>query len=98
MRGLAIVGACVLCAIEAPPYRSLQSLAVRQNRPARISANDNRTAAGTLKGSVLTLRLETREGEWRPDRDADPGLVVRAFAEEGKSLTAPGPLIRVPEG
>ncbi len=72
------------------------------NRPApaveRIVINDNRVAAGTLTNGVLTIALEAREGEWHPDGDASPGLVVRAFAERGKSLSVPGPLIRVPEG
>ena len=63
-----------------------------------IAVNDNRSSAGTLVNRVLTVRLEAREGEWHPDGDRDPGLVVRAFAEEGKTATIPGPLIRVPEG
>ena len=36
--------------------------------------------------------------DWRPDRDDQPGIVVRAFAERGKRASIPGPLIRVPEG
>jgi FtsP/CotA-like multicopper oxidase with cupredoxin domain len=66
--------------------------------PERITINDNRSSAGVLRDGVLTLRLEAREGEWHPDRDSDPGILVRAFAEEGKSLLVPGPLVRVPEG
>ena len=69
--------------------------------PARIEkiiTHDNRTPAGTLTGGVLTIRLEAGEGEWHPDRDSDPAIVVRAFAEAGKQLSVPGPLIRVPEG
>jgi FtsP/CotA-like multicopper oxidase with cupredoxin domain len=66
--------------------------------PERIAINDNRSPAGVLRDGVLTLRLEVREGEWHPDRDSDPGILVRAFAEEGKSLSIPGPVIRVPEG
>ena len=50
----------------------------------RIAGNDNRVAAGVLRNGVLTLRLEGRSGEWRPDRDTDPGLTVRAFAEAGR--------------
>ncbi len=65
---------------------------------ARIAINDNRTPGGTLQNGVLTIRLEVREGEWHPDRDSDPGVAVLAFAEEGKSLQIPGPLIRVFEG
>ena len=64
----------------------------------QIGINDNRAAAGTLKDGVLTLRLEARDGEWHPDRDADPGIIVHAFAEQGKVALVPGPLMRVPEG
>jgi FtsP/CotA-like multicopper oxidase with cupredoxin domain len=63
-----------------------------------ITPNDNRTPAGTVRNGVLTIRLEIRQGEWHPDGDTDPSLVVRAFAEEGKPASVPGPLIRVPEG
>jgi FtsP/CotA-like multicopper oxidase with cupredoxin domain len=73
----------------------------RHERPApaeRAVSNDNRRAAGTLRGGVLTVELEVREVEWRPDGDDAPGLVVRAFAERGKTANIPGPMIRVPEG
>jgi FtsP/CotA-like multicopper oxidase with cupredoxin domain len=63
-----------------------------------IAVNDNRAPAGVLDAGVLTIRLEARVGEWHPDRDDEPGLVVRAFAETGKRLQVPGPLIRVAEG
>jgi manganese oxidase len=64
----------------------------------RAAINDNRTPAGTLRGGVLTLDLEVREVDWRPERDDQPGIAVRAFAERGKRASIPGPLIRVPEG
>ena len=64
----------------------------------RIVINDNRAAAGVLRNGVLTIQLEAREGEWHPDGESAPGIVVRAFAEKGKPLSIPGPLIRVPEG
>jgi FtsP/CotA-like multicopper oxidase with cupredoxin domain len=64
----------------------------------RIAINDNRVPAGVLRGAVLTVHLEAREGEWRPDRETDPGIVLRAFGERGKRMQIPGPLIRVPEG
>jgi FtsP/CotA-like multicopper oxidase with cupredoxin domain len=70
------------------------------NAPAveRIAVNDNRSPAGVLREGVLTVRLEAREGEWHPDQESAPGIIVRAFAEEGKRLSVPGPLIRLPEG
>jgi FtsP/CotA-like multicopper oxidase with cupredoxin domain len=64
----------------------------------RISINDNRKAAGTLHDNVLTVRLEARVGQWHPDKDSDPGIMVKAFAVEGGPLEIPGPMIRVPEG
>jgi FtsP/CotA-like multicopper oxidase with cupredoxin domain len=64
----------------------------------RISINDNRKAAGTLNGNVLTVRLEARIGQWHPDKESDPGITVKAFAIEGGRLEIPGPMIRVVEG
>src|SRR4051812_3847061 len=64
----------------------------------RIAINDNRAGAGTLRDGVLTIRLEARLGDWRPDGDADPGITVAAFAEAGKPAQIPGPLIRAPTG
>ena len=64
----------------------------------RIVINDNRQPAGGLRDGVLTIRLEAREGEWHPEADSSAGITVRAFAEKGKRLLVPGPLIRVPEG
>jgi FtsP/CotA-like multicopper oxidase with cupredoxin domain len=66
--------------------------------PERIAINDNRKAAGTLVGDVMTIRLEARVGMWHPDRDTDPGVAVKAFAVEGGPLQIPGPIIRVREG
>jgi FtsP/CotA-like multicopper oxidase with cupredoxin domain len=64
----------------------------------RIAVNDNRTAAGTIADGVLTIRLDARLGMWHPDRDSDPGVVVKAFAVADGPLQIPGPLIRVREG
>ena len=66
--------------------------------PDRVTINDNRTAAGVLTGTTLTMRLEARLGTWHPDRDSDPGVVVKAFAVDGGPLQVPGPIIRVREG
>ena len=63
-----------------------------------IVANDNRRSAGTLEAGTLTVRLEAREGEWRPDGEQSPGLLVSAFAVAGQPLEVPAPLVRVIEG
>ena len=64
----------------------------------RIHANDNRRPAGILVRGVLAIRLEARSGVWHPEAETGVGVEVQAFAEEGKPLQNPGPLIRVPEG
>src|SRR6476469_328244 len=65
---------------------------------ARIEASDNRQSAGQLEGNTLTVRLEARNGVWYPEAQDGYGVPVAAFAEEGKSLQNPGPLIRVSSG
>jgi FtsP/CotA-like multicopper oxidase with cupredoxin domain len=47
---------------------------------------------------VLTVKLEAREGLWRPEGENGRAIPVAAWAEEGKPLSNPGPLIRVPVG
>ncbi|HEY5417703.1 MAG TPA: multicopper oxidase domain-containing protein [Gemmatimonadaceae bacterium] len=65
---------------------------------ARIATSDNRQPAGQLEGSTLTVRLEARNGVWYPEAQDGYGVPVAAFAEEGKPLQNPGPLIRVRSG
>jgi FtsP/CotA-like multicopper oxidase with cupredoxin domain len=65
--------------------------------PDRVLPNDNRRPAGTVRGGVLTLRLEARIAAWQPEPDG-PALPVYAFAEEGRAPLIPGPLVRVGAG
>jgi FtsP/CotA-like multicopper oxidase with cupredoxin domain len=64
----------------------------------RIAANDNRRPAGWLTGGVLTVRLEVRPGLLQPEESDGPAVPALAFAEVGRRLQVPGPLIRVPQG
>ncbi|MEO5904549.1 MAG: multicopper oxidase domain-containing protein, partial [Gemmatimonadaceae bacterium] len=61
-------------------------------------ANDNRAPAGVLKDGVLTLSLVIRPGALHSEEDASPSVSALAFAETGKPLSVPGPLIRVAQG
>ena len=63
-----------------------------------IRANDNRAIAGRLANGVLTVSLVARQGIWSPEGDKGPGIPVFAFAEEGKPLVVPGPMLRVSAG
>jgi FtsP/CotA-like multicopper oxidase with cupredoxin domain len=65
---------------------------------APIAANDNRHPAGRLEAGVLTVRLEARPGVWRPEGPRGGAIATAAFAEEGRPLEVPGPLLRVPVG
>ncbi len=67
-------------------------------RAARITPNDNRRPAGTLRRDTLRLSLVARAGEWHPDGDGAPAVTIPAFAEEGRAPSVPGPLVRVPVG
>jgi FtsP/CotA-like multicopper oxidase with cupredoxin domain len=68
-------------------------------RPANpVLPNDNRTPAGVLINGVLTLKLRAAIGTWKPKGDAGTALTVEAFGEEGRALSIPAPLIRIPEG
>ncbi|MBC8088660.1 MAG: multicopper oxidase domain-containing protein [Phycisphaerae bacterium] len=63
-----------------------------------IAPNDNQIAAGRLLGGTLHVELEARMGIWFPEGRQSVGLKVAAFAESGKPLQNPGPIIRVPTG
>jgi hypothetical protein len=82
----AALGIIVLAAVGGAPPNGVYRIA-----PEGAVANDNRSSAGTLRGDVLTLRLEARQVEWRPEGDSRPGIVLRAFAEAGKPASVPGP-------
>lgn len=84
---------------------SLIAVLLPSPRPARVAAafplvtaNDNRTPAGTLSGRTLTLHLDAVRGMWHPDGDDKPGTDIVAFAESGHAPSIPGPLVRVPVG
>lgn len=68
------------------------------SNPARATPNDNRASAGRLADGVFTLELEAREASWHPDGASGPAVPVFGFAEVGRGVTVPGPMIRVPAG
>ena len=67
-------------------------------RVERVVPNDNRQAAGRLRGSVLVVNIEARRAMWYPNGDSEPGVSMPAFAEVGRPATIPGPLLRVRAG
>jgi FtsP/CotA-like multicopper oxidase with cupredoxin domain len=97
MRAVAALIAAAATVLVAPAARK----AVDADRAAaveRVVPNDNRDAAGVLRGGVLALTLEARLGAWHPDGESAPGVELPAFAEEGRAPRIPGPLVRVPAG
>lgn len=69
----------------------------RSYEKGEIHLNDNRRAAGEFKHGAYHIDLEAKEGLWYPELHDGPGIKVQAFAERGKDLQIPGPLIRLPE-
>jgi manganese oxidase len=67
-------------------------------RAERIAPNDNAHRAGHLANGVLTVALEARNGEWRPEGDDGPAHPVAAFSEVGGALQTPGPIVRATVG
>ena len=96
--GIALAAALALVSLGcARPPEPAAPTALQATLP-RIEANRNLSPAGQLRDGVLTLRLEIREGDWYPEAETGPSVVVQAFAEEGRTLQVPSPLIRVPAG
>ena len=70
-------------------------------RPAQVPevvANDNGTPGGRLRDGVLSVDLVAARGIWFPEEAEGPGHEVHVFGEEGRPLSNPGPLLRVPVG
>ena len=76
---------------------SCEATAVGDASLPRIAANTNQHAAGILSAGELTVELEIREGAFYPEDESGPSLQVFAFAERGKQMQIPGPMIRVPQ-
>lgn len=70
----------------------------RTDKIEKIAINDMRAAAGKLANGVLTLKLEARNGVWYPEGEKGMARNVAAFAEAGKRMQVPGPLVRVQVG
>ncbi len=83
---------------SANPHRSSAAIRFDPAGSEAIVANDNRMPAGMLKNGVLKLSLEVRPGSLHPEDETGPGVGALAFAESGKPLRIPGPLIRVKQG
>ena len=90
--GLALVALAGLAAASPPVARG------EVRGAERVAPNDNRRAAGRLRGGVLTVKLVARTGLWSPEGPSGPQLTTAAFGEEGRNIQTPGPLLRVPVG
>jgi FtsP/CotA-like multicopper oxidase with cupredoxin domain len=97
----AVLTFAIVLRTDAPPLAPGHRLEMRVPTPPAaetLQSNDNRQPAGTRRDGRLELRLEARAGRWFPEGADGRGLDVAGFAEEGKGLQNPGPLIRVTAG
>ena len=72
--------------------------APRSSAVERIAPNDNVHRAGHLANGALTVAIEARSGEWRPEEADGQAYHVAAFSVGGGPLQVPGPLLRAPIG
>jgi FtsP/CotA-like multicopper oxidase with cupredoxin domain len=63
-----------------------------------IGYHDNTVAAGNDRNGVREVTFEIRRGLMLPSGPDRPGTPMMAFAEPGKPLQLPGPMIRVAAG
>jgi FtsP/CotA-like multicopper oxidase with cupredoxin domain len=90
--------ACIVALCAAAISLSGASRGSRHARAEAIVPNDNEHRAGHLVKGVLSVALEARHGEWRPEESGGPTIAVQAFAVAGGPLQTPGPLLRAPVG
>ncbi|HWA17002.1 MAG TPA: multicopper oxidase domain-containing protein [Gemmatimonadales bacterium] len=64
----------------------------------RILSNDNLVPAGQHADGAQDIHLEIGSGDWFPEGDSGLSEPILAFAEQGKPLQIPGPMVRVPAG
>ncbi len=81
--------------ISCPPRESKDSF---DGSLEEVTVNDNRKPAGEFRNGIYYISLEARTGYWYPETHDGAPIKIKAFAEAGKPLQVPGPLIRVPEG
>jgi manganese oxidase len=96
--GIAALGMILAAAVPPLAARLAPPRPAGLSAAAVIAPNDNTKPAGQLKGGVLSIRLEARMGAWFPEGASGKSLDVAAWAEEGKPLQNPGPVIRVRQG
>ncbi|HEX7939663.1 MAG TPA: multicopper oxidase domain-containing protein [Gemmatimonadaceae bacterium] len=83
-----LLGGAPRATVTPPPMATLPAIAL----------NDNRVPAGRMVNNVLEVDLEARPGSWYPYGKDSIAIPMIAFAEVGKSLQTPGPLVRVTAG
>src|SRR5687768_3614916 len=93
MRCVAALHAAILLTVLSPAAAGAQ---VTPPPLPGIETHDNLQSAGVLRSGELRLSLWAGMGSWSPSGPEVPPLTVAALGEEGRALSIPSPLIRVP--
>jgi manganese oxidase len=88
----------LICLMLTAPAYLVSAGPSRADELPLVRTHENRQPAGVLKNGTLVLNLRAARGLWRPEKESGPALAIEAFGERDGLLTAPAPLIRVPEG
>ncbi len=80
------------------PFIALLTAAPSRDALPPIGYHDNTVAAGSNHNGVREVTFEIRRGLMLPNGPGRPGTPMMAFAEPGKPLRLPGPMIRITAG
>ena len=80
------------------PWIALLGAAPSRDALPPIGYHDNTTPSGVDRNGVREVTFEIRRGLMQPNGPGRPGTPMMAFAEPGKPLRLPGPMIRVTVG
>ena len=80
------------------PFIAILAAAPARDSLPSIGYHDNTVPAGADRNGVREVTFEIRRGLMQPNGPGRPGTPMMAFAEPGKALQLPGPMIRVTTG
>ncbi len=100
-----VVAFAALLGSPVTPMRAQSALSISASArsgaapvPETARPNDNRLAAGVMRGDTLVVHLDIRMARWYPDADSGEFITAAIVGEVEQAPQVPGPLIRVREG
>ncbi len=100
-----VVASLALLAMPDSPMRAQSAMSISASAPGSTAPvpetarpNDNRRAAGVMRGDTLVVHLDIRMARWYPESDSGAFITAAIMGEAGQAPQVPEPLLRVREG